>query len=123
MKRVLVLFVLLSVVPFDARTAIAATTQIDPPHRTWQAHWITHPTAPLRDPLVLHFRRSLTLATVPGTYEVRVSADNRLILYVSGRRAGDGPARGGLGHWRYERFDLSPLLKTGENLITGTVWN
>ena len=36
---------------------------------------------------------------------------------------GDGPARGDLGHWRYERFDLAPLLKPGENVITATVWN
>ena len=54
---------------------------------------------------------------------VRVSADNRFILYVNGTRVGDGPARGDLGHWRYERFDLAPLLKPGENLITATVWN
>jgi len=36
---------------------------------------------------------------------------------------GDGPARGDLSHWRYERFDLAPLLHAGSNLITATVWN
>jgi hypothetical protein len=97
--------------------------QPDPPHHEWTASWITHPTAPLREPVVLHFRRALTLATVPATYIVRVSADNRFILYVNGHRAGDGPARGDLTHWRYERFDLAPLLQPGENLITATVWN
>jgi hypothetical protein len=96
---------------------------LDPPHREWTASWITHPTAPLRDPLVLHFRRTLTLPSVPARYVVRASADNRFILWVNGKRAGDGPVRGDLGHWRYERFDLAPLLKTGENLITATVWN
>ncbi|MGO9336521.1 MAG: alpha-L-rhamnosidase C-terminal domain-containing protein [Terracidiphilus sp.] len=95
----------------------------DPPHHDWKASWITHPTAPLREPLVLHFRRTLTLAAVPESYVVWVSADNRFILYVNGRRVGDGPARGDLTHWRYERFDLAPLLKAGENLITATVWN
>jgi hypothetical protein len=99
------------------------TIQPDPPHREWKASWITHPTAPLRDPLVLHFRRTLKLATVPATYPVRVSADNRFILYVNGHRVGDGPARGDLAHWRYERFDLAPLLQPGENLITAIVWN
>ena len=87
------------------------------------ASWITHPTAPLREPLVLHFRRTLTLAAVPASYPVRVSADNRFILYVNGHRVGDGPARGDLAHWRYERFDLAPLLQPGQNLITATVWN
>jgi alpha-L-rhamnosidase len=96
---------------------------LDRPHRDWQASWVTHPTAPLRDPLVLHFRRSLTLEAIPASYRVRVSADNRFVLYVNGERVGDGPARGDLAHWRYELFDLAPLLRVGKNLITATVWN
>jgi alpha-L-rhamnosidase len=95
----------------------------DPAHSTWHAAWVTHPAAPSREPVVLHFRRSLELAAVPASYQVRVSADNRFILFVNGRRVGDGPARGDLSHWRYERFDLAPLLQPGRNLITATVWN
>ncbi len=101
----------------------AMPEQPDPAHRTWHAAWVTHPNAALREPVVLHFRRSLELASVPISYPVRVSADNRFILYVNGRRVGDGPARGDLSHWRYERLDLAPLLHTGSNLITATVWN
>jgi hypothetical protein len=99
------------------------SAQVDPVHRDWKAAWVTHPTAPLRDPVVLHFRRTLELASVPATYTVRVSADNRFILYVNGHRVGDGPARGDLTHWRYERFDLAPYLQAGQNLVTATVWN
>ncbi len=98
-------------------------TPPDPLHRAWHASWVTHPTAPLREPLVLHFRRFLTLAATPASYIVRVSADNRFVLYVNGQRVGDGPARGDLTHWRYERFDLAPYLLPGQNLITATVWN
>ena len=98
-------------------------TPPDPLYRTWHAYWVTHPTAPLREPLVLHFRRSVRFAAAPSSYIVRVSADNRFILYVNGKRVGDGPARGDLGHWRYERFDLSSYLRAGNNLITATVWN
>jgi hypothetical protein len=65
----------------------------------------------------------LTLTSVPSTYRVRVSADNRFILYVNGNRVGDGPARGDLTHWRYEIFDLAPHLQSGQNLIRATVWN
>ena len=100
-----------------------APAQPDSVHREWKAAWITHPTAPLREPLVLHFRRSLDLASAPGNYPVRVSADNRFVLYVNGQRVGDGPARGDLAHWRYEQFDLAPFLKVGQNLVTATVWN
>jgi alpha-L-rhamnosidase len=97
--------------------------QPDPPSRVWSASWVTHPTAPLREPLVLHFRRLLDLSAVPTAYLVRVSADNRFILFVNGHRVGDGPARGDLIHWRYERFDLAPYLHAGQNMITATVWN
>src|ERR1035441_3992157 len=99
-----------------ASVALHGQTSIQPdsPHREWKASWITHPTAPLREPLVLHFRRALALAAVPATSPVRVSADTRFILYVNGHRAGDGPARGDLAHWRYERFDLAPLLQPGQ---------
>ncbi len=89
----------------------------------WTASWITHPTAPLREPLVLHFRRSFQLATKPTGYIVHVSADNRFVLYVNGHRVGDGPARGDLSHWRYETFDLSQYLVQGSNFVTATVWN
>jgi alpha-L-rhamnosidase len=89
----------------------------------WTASWISHPTAPLREPLVLHFRRSLQLAAKPDRYIVHVSADNRFILYVNGHRVGDGPARGDLSHWRYETFDLSQYLVQGSNFVTATVWN
>jgi alpha-L-rhamnosidase len=97
--------------------------QADAPHREWKAGWITHPTAPLREPLILHFRHALELPSVPASYTVRVSADNRFILYVNGKRVGDGPARGDLTHWRYERFDIAPYLRSGHNLVTATVWN
>ncbi|MGB6690893.1 MAG: alpha-L-rhamnosidase C-terminal domain-containing protein [Terracidiphilus sp.] len=114
---------LLSIIVFAVALQAQSATAPDAPHREWKAGWISHPTAPLREPIVLHFRRTLTLADVPSSYVVRVSADNRFILYVNGQRVGDGPARGDLVHWRYERFDLAPLLKAGDNLITATVWN
>ena len=115
----LVIAFALTSAPFQAQNPV----QSDPPHREWKAAWITHPTAPLREPVVLHFRRALELATVPTSYPVRVSADNRFILFVNGHRVGDGPARGDLPHWRYEVFDLAPLLHGGANLVTATVWN
>lgn len=103
--------------------AQGAANAPDPAVREWHAMWVTHPTAPLREPLVLHFRRELALASAPGSYIVRVSADNRFVLYVNGRRVGDGPARGDVTHWRYEKFDIAPYLKAGENRIAATVWN
>ena len=122
MRVILSVFVL-ALASLSVQSQTSAPAPVDPPHHDWKAAWITHPTAPLRDPLVLHFRRSLTLASVPAAYPVRVSADNRFVLWVNGHRVGDGPARGDLTHWRYERFDIAPLLQPGSNLITATVWN
>ncbi|HMD76370.1 MAG TPA: alpha-L-rhamnosidase C-terminal domain-containing protein [Terracidiphilus sp.] len=124
MRAALTVIVLaLSTLALQAQTGPLNAAQPDPPHREWRAAWITHPTAPLRDPVVLHFRRTLALVAVPATYPVRVSADNRFVLFVNGHRVGDGPARGDLAHWRYKRFDLAPFLQPGQNLITATVWN
>ena len=92
-------------IAFSIASRAQNSVRPDPPDRDWRASWVTHPTAPLREPIVLHFRRALSLPSVPSSYVVRVSADNRFILYVNGQRAGDGPARGDLAHWRYERFD------------------
>ena len=89
----------------------------------WKAQWISHPTAALKEPITLHFKKSIEVASVPAHYKVHVSADNRFVLYLNGQRVGDGPARGDLTHWRYETFDLAPMLKAGENTLAATVWN
>ena len=120
MRRILALLAL-ALAPFALRSQSVAPP--DPPNRVWTASWVTHPTAPLREPVVLHFRHELTLAAVPSSYVVRVSADNRFILFVNSHRVGDGPARGDVAHWRYQRFNLAPFLQTGQNLVTATVWN
>ena len=92
------------------------------PSPEWTASWITHPTAPLRDPGVVHFRKILELKIRPTRFVVHVSADNRFILFVNGRRVGDGPARSDLHHWHYETFDLAPFLASGRNVIAATVF-
>ncbi|MGC2400114.1 MAG: alpha-L-rhamnosidase C-terminal domain-containing protein [Acidobacteriaceae bacterium] len=93
------------------------------PHEHWTAEWISHPTAPLREPGVFHFRKILHLEAAPAHFLVEVSADNHFLLYVNGRRIGEGPAKGDLQHWRYETFDLAPALHAGDNVIGATVFN
>ena len=89
----------------------------------WSGQWISHPTAPLREAITLHFKKAVDIKAVPAHFIVHVSADNRFVLYVNGQRVGDGPARGDLNHWRYETFDLAPMMKAGENTLAATVWN
>lgn len=89
----------------------------------WTAAWIAHPTTPLREPAVFHFRTILHLDRKPDHFFVDVSADNRFIVFVNGVRIGEGPARGDLAHWRYESFDLAPALHAGDNIVAAVVWN
>lgn len=89
--------------------------------------WITSPAAAEADqahrPVALQFRRELSLPAKPRVLEIQISADNRFLLMINGRRVGTGPARGDLSHWRYERFDIAPFLKAGANVIAAQVWN
>ena len=85
--------------------------------------WITHPESGARTPVVLQFRRELTLESVPAKFQVTVTADNRFVLYVNGDRVASGPSTGTVESWRYATVDLAPHIRNGDNVITATVWN
>jgi alpha-L-rhamnosidase len=89
----------------------------------WPAFWIASSAVPGGEPGVFYFRREITLPSVPTHFWVHVSADNRFLLHVNGKYAGEGPARGDLFHWRFETVDLAPLLQPGRNVLAAIVWN
>ena len=91
--------------------------------KNWKAEWITAEGVAQRDEVVLHFRKVIELAAAPEHFLVDVSADNQFVFYVNGKRAGGGPSRGDLAHWRYEVLDLGPFLRAGKNVLGATVWN
>ena len=94
---------------------------------TFAADWISAPEAATADgkkaPIALQFRRDLTLNAVPSSLPVKVSADQRYVLYVNGRRIAAGPSRGDLQHWRVATIDLAPHLKRGANVVAAEVWS
>ncbi|WP_234810766.1 hypothetical protein [Sphingobium herbicidovorans] len=63
------------------------------------------------------------LARKPRAYLVRVTADNRFVLYVNGVRVAAGPSTGDIAHWRVETIDLAPFLRRGHNIVAAVVWN
>ncbi|QZY97700.1 alpha-L-rhamnosidase-related protein [Pantoea dispersa] len=91
------------------------------------ATWITHKEAIRTDqqkqPISLQFRMDWNVETVPGKVPVRISADQRFILFINGQRVATGPSRGDLAHWRYEALDLAPWLRKGDNIIAAQVWS
>jgi alpha-L-rhamnosidase len=92
------------------------------PAKNWAAQWITAPDAPQRDFVVLHFRKVIETDASSGQFLLDVSADNQFIFYVNGRETGRGPSRGDLHHWRYETYDIAPLLHPGKNTLSAIVW-
>jgi hypothetical protein len=86
--------------------------------------WISKAGLPAAsNPVVLHFRRTIDLAERPHRYPVRVTADNRFILYVNGTRLAAGPSTGDVAHWRETALDLAPYLKRGRNVVAAVIWN
>jgi hypothetical protein len=102
---------------------IPVNTDWDHERHSWEASWITHPTASVNDYGVFGFRNTFVLDEVPESQPVYVSADNRYRLFINGRQVADGPARGSLSYWRYETVDIAPYLQKGMNLIAAEVFN
>ena len=89
------LLALAALVAANEATAEAAAPRVSERllREQWPAYWIAAREGPERDAGVFHFRRRLKLAARPGRFVVHVSADNRYLLHVNGRRVGAGPAR------------------------------
>ncbi len=117
----ILLAVALCLVPRSISTS--QTTGEDLVNHLWKAWWITHPDGPQREFGVFHFRKTITLDSVPQRFVIHVSGDNRYELFVNGERVLAGPARGDLDHWRYETLDIASHLAAGRNVLAAVVWN
>ena len=90
--------------------------------KTWPAVWITSPEATAGYG-VYFFHKKFTLPEKPGQFIIHVTADNRYVLYVNGKRITHGPVPGDLKHWFFETLDIAPYLNKGVNCIAAVVWN
>ena len=91
-------------------------------HKKWNAHWISVPNESSNTFGVYHFRKTFKLNTLPESFVVHVSADNRYKLYINGHQIALGPTRGDIYNWNFETVDLAPYLKK-ENVLAAVVWN
>jgi hypothetical protein len=112
-----------SVYSFSQETGIEVNTDWDHERFSWEAQWITHPTASVMDYGVFLFRNEFYLDRAPESLVVHLSADNRYKLWVNGKMAANGPAKGSFLHWRYETIDLGPWLQEGDNVLAVEVYN
>ncbi len=120
MKKLLNFFLVLSCLHSNAQNAAQQIYGVQP---EWSAYWISMAGVSLREYGVFHFRKTFQIDTIPLSFVVHVSADNRYRLFVNGSPVCNGPARGDLYNWYYETVDLAPFLKKGKNLIAAMVWN
>jgi alpha-L-rhamnosidase len=120
--KAIVLFLIITTIPFDAHV-VWSQTPTSGRSKYWNAQWISSPGTPQRDEIVLHFKKVIELSERPQHFYVDVSGDNQFVFHVNHQRAGNGPSRADLAHWRYETYDLAPLLHAGENVLAATVWN
>ena len=92
-------------------------------NRQWEAKWITVPGVSSTGYGVYLFRKTFDLRTVPASFVVHVSADNRYKLYINEKLVSLGPARGDLYYWNFETVDIAQYLVSGTNVIAARVWN
>lgn len=85
--------------------------------------WITVPEINPQNYGVYYFRKFLYLKEQPDKVPIKVSADGRYMLYVNGTLVSQGPAKSDLKHWNYERIDIAPFLKSGNNVVAARVFN
>lgn len=123
MKYLTVLLAALAVIVTNA--GHAQTTDTLRNEKPWNAQWIAFnkPMDKGTDYGVYYFRKTLNLTTKPSTFIIHVSADNDYKLYINGKLASIGPARGNLYNWNYETVDIAKYLTAGKNSIAALVWN
>ncbi len=88
--------------------------------RNWRAHWIWHPEIPLSSPAYVLFRNEFTLAEPVGNIGLRVSADERYVLYLDGEPISRGPSRSDRFRWRYRTIDTG-ALSAGRHVLAAVV--
>ncbi|WP_297098520.1 alpha-L-rhamnosidase C-terminal domain-containing protein [uncultured Draconibacterium sp.] len=103
--------------------SFAQNTSQDIFDHNWDASWISVPDIDPNGYGVYYFRKNIELSSIPESFPVHVSADNRYKLFVNEQLVSLGPARGDLLHWHYETVDLGPYLRPGKNIIAAQVWN
>lgn len=85
----------------------------------WSALWIWGSPGPAHEHRneYVYLRKTFRLPRSPAAAPVRISADNRYVLYVNGQIICRGPARCDPRFQSYDEIDLAPWLRRGKNVI------
>lgn len=83
----------------------------------WRAVWIAPAGVSEQKNVFFRARRSWTLGNVPRECLLHVAAESRYRVYVNGLEVGLGPVRGTRMVTFYDSYEISNLLRIGENWI------
>ena len=92
---------------------------------SWKARWISKAECNSQTNSWLCFRKKVSLDSVPESLVARIAADTKYWLWINGEmvvREG-GLKRGpSIGDGYYDKVDIAPYLKEGENVLAVLVW-
>ncbi len=107
-----------------SETATFETAKMQPHH--WNASWITDKNDKGFEPAPM-LRKKFPLDKIPSKARAYVSAAGYYALYINGKRVGDSHMDPGYTHYDkrnlYSTYDVTPLLKKGENTIAAVLGN
>lgn len=87
------------------------------------SNWINYSLSTINQYGVYHFRKSYIISDVPETLFLKISADNKYVLYINGRQVSSGPTKGDLVTYKYDLVDVAPYLVKGKNVFAAQVYN
>ncbi len=90
-----------------------------PVSREWNAGWIWHAQAPVKNAWVL-FRSEFELDS-PEAATLFISADTRYRVWINGKLIGDGPIQSQPYHQYYDERDIAEHVNAGSNCIAVVV--
>lgn len=106
-----------------AMVMVALPSAAQPWLRLSSPAWIAVPNTSAHDYGVYYFRKDINLKSLPSSFPVDVSGDNRYKLFVNGKMVSLGPARSDVQNWNYEHLDIASYLQEGKNVVAAVVWN
>ena len=85
----------------------------------WEAKWICHPDARDEESCVYAYFLEFELEK-DDILTFHISADQRYLLYIDGKKIGEGPERGDFDNWFFETYELN--LNAGKHKILVKSW-
>ena len=92
---------------------------------SWKARWISKAECNSQTNSWLCFRKTVSLESVPESLQARIAADSKYWLWINGdmvvREGGlkRGPS---IGDGYYDKVDIAPYLREGDNVLAVLVW-